>query len=520
MKQLLVCFLGVLVWRTVAAAQDHIIISHDHSGRICWGYATGRAGGKARDDATCNPNSLYQSEINGSFFTYYAGSSLSGIQTGDIILFLDHAAYVVATSPQIKVDHTGASWSSDVLNVALSDVVNQFGNPLGYYRRKTFGVTVQNSFGGGMIKVNGGTYSSGSNPSLSWTTTHTLEAIDQNYQAPGEANYFRVFDHWNMTGYENVSSANPFSVQVDATTTYTAVFNKRFDVRFENSFVLASGGQVKVSGVTHTAPFGAHVNEQASVAAEALYEVIDGIQNTFQYWTNNRTNDTVWSSSTTFYPADHTTYTAHFGAKPVPVSNLITGDSVGSPVQVSWSEHPNENVNHYKIWRQVKHNGVVGPEYNIASVNRGTTSYTDYSYLMTDGYTHDLVWYDARAHLSINDSYADPQWYANYAQPDNGAGPQLAGGTDSERPPSFSMTAYPNPFNPVTTIRYALPAEVDVVLRVYTTLGQLVTTLVDEEQTAGYKSVALDGVGWASGIYIVRIKAGSFTAVRKILLTR
>jgi flagellar hook assembly protein FlgD len=58
-----------------------------------------------------------------------------------------------------------------------------------------------------------------------------------------------------------------------------------------------------------------------------------------------------------------------------------------------------------------------------------------------------------------------------------------------------------------------------VTLRVYNMLGQVVATLVDEAQTSGYKSVAWNGrnesgAGVASGIYIYRITAGTFTAPR------
>ena len=73
---------------------------------------------------------------------------------------------------------------------------------------------------------------------------------------------------------------------------------------------------------------------------------------------------------------------------------------------------------------------------------------------------------------------------------------------------------YPNPFNPSTIIRYALSKPSHVILRTYNMLGQLVTTLVDEQQNPGYKSVVWDGkdeqgASVASGIYIYRISVVS-----------
>jgi hypothetical protein len=79
---------------------------------------------------------------------------------------------------------------------------------------------------------------------------------------------------------------------------------------------------------------------------------------------------------------------------------------------------------------------------------------------------------------------------------------------------------YPNPFNPSTTIRYALPAASHVVLTVYNTLGQEVTTLVNEVQGRGSHSVILDGTGLASGVYLYRIQAANFVDTKKLVLLR
>jgi hypothetical protein len=84
---------------------------------------------------------------------------------------------------------------------------------------------------------------------------------------------------------------------------------------------------------------------------------------------------------------------------------------------------------------------------------------------------------------------------------------------------------YPDPFNPSTTIRYLLPENAHVTLRVYNTLGQLVTTLVDAEQAAGYHEAVWDGRNEsggtvASGVYIYRFAAGDFTETRTMLLAK
>jgi hypothetical protein len=79
---------------------------------------------------------------------------------------------------------------------------------------------------------------------------------------------------------------------------------------------------------------------------------------------------------------------------------------------------------------------------------------------------------------------------------------------------------YPNPFNPSTTITYELPIESRVTLRIFDLLGREVATLVDEQQKAGFKSVAWSATGFASGVYFYRLQAGDYTATRKLLLLK
>lgn len=79
---------------------------------------------------------------------------------------------------------------------------------------------------------------------------------------------------------------------------------------------------------------------------------------------------------------------------------------------------------------------------------------------------------------------------------------------------------YPNPFNPATEIAYELGAASRVTLAVYDVLGREVATLVDGHQDVGQKSVTWNASGLASGVYVCRLQAGSFTAVRKLVLMK
>jgi hypothetical protein len=78
----------------------------------------------------------------------------------------------------------------------------------------------------------------------------------------------------------------------------------------------------------------------------------------------------------------------------------------------------------------------------------------------------------------------------------------------------------PNPFNPVAVVSYQLPVSSQVSLKVYDLTGRLVTSLIDRQQPPGYYEVTFDGSGLSSGLYFVRMQAGDFSSVRKMVLMK
>jgi len=103
-----------------------------------------------------------------------------------------------------------------------------------------------------------------------------------------------------------------------------------------------------------------------------------------------------------------------------------------------------------------------------------------------------------------------------------------ATGAGGETPPPSAVAlhqAFPNPFNPTTTIQYDLPSPVRVTLAIYDIRGRLVTTLVDEPQSAGRKTVVWNGTTRlgtlaSSGVYVCRLVAGDVQRSHKMVLLK
>ena len=85
--------------------------------------------------------------------------------------------------------------------------------------------------------------------------------------------------------------------------------------------------------------------------------------------------------------------------------------------------------------------------------------------------------------------------------------------------------AYPNPFNPLTTIQYALPVNTGVQMTIYDLMGRVVKTLVSGTQGPGFQSIQWNatndsGESVSAGIYLCTIEAGHFKQTRKMVLLK
>jgi hypothetical protein len=87
-------------------------------------------------------------------------------------------------------------------------------------------------------------------------------------------------------------------------------------------------------------------------------------------------------------------------------------------------------------------------------------------------------------------------------------------------PHAYLLQSYPNPFNGQATLQFVLPVPSNVKLEIHNILGQLVEILVDGQLPAGTHLVRWDASRYSSGVYFYRLKAGDFTATRKMVLLK
>ncbi|MFP8488834.1 S8 family serine peptidase [Gracilimonas sp. Q87] len=171
-----------------------------------------------------------------------------------------------------------------------------------------------------------------------------------------------------------------------------------------------------------------------------------------------------------------------------------------APAELDWDDNTEADLDFYKVYRKWQ------GEQNWTMIGQPSVS------TFTDQET------------SINDVDGDPVSYYVTAVDDLG---QESGASNTEtvtaddlfmkvmprseepaRPKEFTLSSnYPNPFNPVTTVEYALPEQADVQLFVYNLLGRRVAVLVDRNQPAGQYRASFDAAGLSSGWYFARLQA-------------
>lgn len=344
-----------------------------------------------------------------------------------------------------------------------------------------------------------------------------------------ETSYNNDFSEWQYTvggssylfsRLSNPSCPIPYNCN-DAS--FTAILKKKCKVKITcESGIEPITASVDINGVS---------TQIASTEPLYLYKVnnetinLGGISNMvfsgpsmkyhFGYWLVNG----VKQNNILAYPHVYSDMTikAYFIGEPTNDYKTMVWTPViyGQPISFSWNDHPNLGVTDYYIYRQ---NIKTDSAYHIATVSRGNPTFTD-DYVYSTGGTDHLLWYDVKAHYQPDNTLTPYDASAVYGKLEVIRKKNIPQDIKN-LPKDYSLSSYPNPFNPSTLIRYSLPEAGQVSLKVYNLLAQEVASLVNEYKPAGNYSVDFNAVALPSGIYIAKLQAGSKVMSFKLQLVK
>ncbi|NLT51155.1 MAG: T9SS type A sorting domain-containing protein [Ignavibacteria bacterium] len=194
----------------------------------------------------------------------------------------------------------------------------------------------------------------------------------------------------------------------------------------------------------------------------------------------------------------------------------LTGSVADNRVKLTWNDIRIDNQIADKIWYYKIYNksGLISTtEFDKTIFEFPLTSYSD-TFKVT----------------GVNYQFQESE-ASNQVILDNGVILDVEESTDYTKYEFGIESIYPNPFNPSTIIKYKTPPQSSplvkgrkqegfVTLKVFNLLGQEVATLVNETQDAGKHEVKFTANDLSSGIYLVKISAGSFNQVKKIMLAK
>lgn len=387
-----------------------------------------------------------------------------------------------------------------------------------------------NNFGGGQIQINGSSTSSPYDTKVVAGNTVSLGAIEQGYSSYNQTwstsgantSKWKRIDQYGSSSQLSTSQNTSYTIQSnDDNSTIEAGLRKICNIGFNTN---TGGGNIKVNGTTYGSSTQSFpIVEQNTITAEAIHYYDNWISYHFENWENGSTNSTI-----TYTATSHETVTANYKGVPLkdPMNLSINSNQPGQRVKLTWTDHPNTGVTQYRIYRGAKVEGNFSNPQIIGTVNRGTTTYTDFSYTI-GGSSPNSVAYDVVPFYQPHDSWGGIGMNIVTATLE---GPILKS-ADSVKtetnslPTEFAISNYPNPFNPSTNISYSIPEASNVKLQIYNMLGQKVVELVNTNMDAGNYMTQWNGKNQNgqmvnSGIYLSVLETKNKRIVQKMILAK
>jgi hypothetical protein len=193
------------------------------------------------------------------------------------------------------------------------------------------------------------------------------------------------------------------------------------------------------------------------------------------------------------------------GSNPLPVElTSFTATSNNNNVNLKWSSATELRNSGFYIERKFVSN--TSSWEKIGFVKGAGNSNTVTNYLFTDNNSFVSGKYQYRLkQVDINGSYS----YSGIVE------------INISLPKEYSLSQnYPNPFNPSTVIEYSVPKSGNVEIKVFNTIGEEVTLIMNEYKEAGNYSVNFNAAALSSGIYFYQLKSGNFSSIKKMILIK
>lgn len=151
----------------------------------------------------------------------------------------------------------------------------------------------------------------------------------------------------------------------------------------------------------------------------------------------------------------------------------------------------------------------------IAEVNAPTTTYDDYELVISESNPNSAWYYVKAKDLTNLTSAASSSLRVSYY------GVQKEGLEIVQIPSNPTLYQnYPNPFNPVTTIKYSVPGEQFVSIKLFNGLGQEIATIAEGVKQPGFYQMSFDASHLPSGIYFYTMTAGNTVKTQKMILQK
>jgi hypothetical protein len=193
-----------------------------------------------------------------------------------------------------------------------------------------------------------------------------------------------------------------------------------------------------------------------------------------------------------------------------PPAVTISKEWAGTSPKITWSAPPYLDVEDYDVWRKYG---------NGSWTNIATTSNLYY----IDGEVYSGGRAKAYYKVKVSDHDNNKSAYSNqitYV----GMGIETGANLQDDimfQPTKFALhSAYPNPFNPSTTITFDIPEDSYLSLSVYNSIGQKVADLVEGNMEVGRHQIQFDGSNLSSGIYFIKMVTAKFNKMEKIVLMK